>query len=436
MVHNKRDDGLDPMVCGEDGVSNTPKHAADSFDVIERDGGSVEKMLIQSGWVPDGIQPNQQPRVVEDVESFIQEGFYGDHMNDVVVLKDGIRKLGMANDVPDWLASTVPQSSTIWQVLEDIGPEVREKIDARVYYFNDGREREHKYKDSNGNELETLQQKWEELQRGSESGETYKNLYLTEMRYTRKHKYRHAGDGDWARTAMKTDIKDYVGKKAQIMPYWDRYNEGIFIGCKHTGSPLHMDQCLWSNFGKNFYGYKLLAIWNYDVITQEELEPKFRQLFDPPLSRSEREVMSKACKLVLVSPGDVFIFSGANPHMALCISDELSLTAYESFVNLNPRHINVLCDSNQEPQHHEEFHMSSRTLEDVKLDVVDAVNDNLDRIERGELNPEDEEAINTVAEIIRRRDSFMAEDIRIPRSKRPRDREESDDTSSPNQCME
>ena len=43
--------------------------------------------------------------------------------------------------------------------------------------------------------------------------------------------------------------------------------------------------------------------------------------------------------MALLGPGDVVLFSGGNAHMALSVSDALSVTAYESFVNLHPRNL-------------------------------------------------------------------------------------------------
>lgn len=373
--------------------------------------------MAASGWLPNGIKDSQKPRIVNTVEDFIQEGFYGCHMDDVVVLQDGVKKMGMENDLPSYLQN-VKDFTNVSELLDRISTKTLEELDARVYYFNRGREREAKNKDAQGNYLDTLAEKWEAVKQEEKEGVEHSNFYLTELRHTRKRKYRHAIDGDWARTVLKTDVKDLVGKKARIMPYWDRYNEGVFIGGKFSGSPLHMDQCLWSNFGKNFSGYKLFAIWSYSVDTLTRLEPYFRKLFYPPLTRDQQEVLSTASKLVLVSPGDAFIFSGANLHMAITISDQLSLTAYESFVNLHERHINVLCDSNQEPQHHEEFHMSSKTLSDVKWDLIDDMNDNLDRIEDGELADHDEALLCSVASALRTRDPLFAEEIRQPKRRR------------------
>lgn len=71
---------------------------------------------------------------------------------------------------------------------------------------------------------------------------------------------------------------------------------------------------------------------------------------------SQLAALETAHIVALVKPGDAFMFSGANPHMALCIGDPLSLTAYESFVNLNSRHLDVFCASNTK-KHFKECHM-------------------------------------------------------------------------------
>jgi len=43
--------------------------------------------------------------------------------------------------------------------------------------------------------------------------------------------------------------------------YWDRYDSGIFVGNSGSGMGLHSDQVFWSNFGENWSGHNLLALW-------------------------------------------------------------------------------------------------------------------------------------------------------------------------------
>ena len=56
-----------------------------------------EEVVRRSGW-PRALfaDPARQPRVLNDVQEFMRELQQGYHVNDVVVLRDGIRKMGMS----------------------------------------------------------------------------------------------------------------------------------------------------------------------------------------------------------------------------------------------------------------------------------------------------------------------------------------------------
>ena len=91
-------------------------------------------------------------------------------------------------------------------------------------------------------------------------------VYLGEIR--KREKYRHAQDGRWAKTLLRYDVCDWLGKeRARAMPYWDRFDEGLFVGGRFAGSPLHVDQILWSNVGKNFTGARCMRYTRYTRYT-------------------------------------------------------------------------------------------------------------------------------------------------------------------------
>ena len=73
------------------------------------------------------------------------------------------------------------------------------------------------------------------------------------------------------------------------MPYWDRYDEGVFIGGRYAGSPMHVDQIMWSNVGKSFGGAKLLAIWASGEASREIFDQHHYTLFTPPLGADADE---------------------------------------------------------------------------------------------------------------------------------------------------
>ena len=56
-------------------------------------------------------------------------------------------------------------------------------------------------------------------------------------------RYRHSRDGRWAKTLLEVDVCDWLGEERTLaMPYWDRYDEGVFVGGRYAGSPMHVDQ--------------------------------------------------------------------------------------------------------------------------------------------------------------------------------------------------
>ena len=206
-----------------------------------------------------------------------------------------------------------------------------------------------------------------------------RSMYIAEMRRTER--FRHFADGQMATTALTMDVKDYVGvDRAALMPYWDRYDAGVFVGGRHAGSAMHVDQVGWSNIGKNWRGYKLVAIWPYGAVSNAVLDSHLDKMFVPPLSAVDAAVLRQASTIALVEPGDVFLFSGAQAHATLCVGEGLCLGAYESFVNLNPLHAEVFISTNHGEVHFRECHASEIDWRDIRLDVADQLNDAADQM--------------------------------------------------------
>jgi len=160
--------------------------------------------------------------------------------------------------------------------------------------------------------------------------------------------------------------------RGEAMPYWDRYDEGVFVGGRFGGSPMHVDQLIWSNVGKNFGGHKLLAIWPYGERGRDTFDEHVYSLFSPPLSEAERAALLGARSVALVCPGDVFVFSGGNAHMALSISKSLSLTSYESFLNFDTENLRAFLHSGTR-EHYRQCRTRQSTLDDMKAEVADSL---------------------------------------------------------------
>ena len=142
-------------------------------------------------------------------------------------------------------------------------------------------------------------------------------------------------------------------------------------------------------------------------------------LFLPPLLPSQSAALRRARQVALVGPGDVFVFSGANAHMALSVSAALSITAYESFVNLHPTNLRVLLDSGT-PRHYRQCRTRQPMLDDIKLDIAEALNDVTGDLEEGELADRDVEAAVPTALEVLRTDDVIARKVLPLRQKRPR----------------
>ena len=83
-------------------------------------------MLQRCGWPVDAFaDPAKQPREVADAQTFYQELFHGEHLDDIVVLKDGLRKLGQHDAMPTSILSAVEQSATVPEFLGRLDDETR-----------------------------------------------------------------------------------------------------------------------------------------------------------------------------------------------------------------------------------------------------------------------------------------------------------------------
>jgi hypothetical protein len=85
---------------------------------------STQSLLEESGWPLDIFEdPSKRPIVLDSVEAFLEALLYSDHMGKIIVLKDGISKLGspplpparfltssltLARFLPSFLSNSLP----------------------------------------------------------------------------------------------------------------------------------------------------------------------------------------------------------------------------------------------------------------------------------------------------------------------------------------
>lgn len=99
-------------------------------------------------------------------------------------------------------------------------------------------------------------------------------------------------------------------------------------------------------------------------------------------------MLRTACRVALVEPGDVFLFSGAQAHATLCVGDGLCLGAYESFISLAPAHAQVFLNTNDPSLHFKECHAEDVDLDDIRLDLADqliiTMDEQLERLDKND----------------------------------------------------
>ena len=355
------------------------------------------------------------PRVCQVFEELL---LFGSHIDRIIVLRDGIARLQLEHALPAEVTAAADGETSVRRFIDRLGDEeALRKLRGRVYCTPPGTRDERELKtDAAKNELDTLADKRRALDEPHRDPDV--GIYLGELR--RAERYRHTADGAWSKSLLTRGACDALSRaRHRAMPYWDRYDEGLFVGARFGGSPLHVDQVLWSNVGKNWTGHKLLAVWPYGEASRDLFDEHNYTLFVPPLDAGECAALGRAAQIALLSPGDVVLFSGGCAHMALSVSAQLSLTAYESFVNLNPRNLAAFLDSGS-GAHYRQCRTRRDMLEEIKRDVCENVNDLCEDLEDDALRDAELEAAAPIAIDALRRDDFIGDRVAAPRPSRRR----------------
>lgn len=357
--------------------------------------GEIERLL----------SPAKAPTVFGSTEAFIDALFVGKHVDEILVLRGGLSKLGLANAIRRDVLSATENSRTVPEFASRLGAAALDELDGRVYYWtSDGRERTLK-RDRDGNLYRSVAEKLcaaaelasEDAEpaptpaEGAVAGLTATGgLYIAEL--ARRRKRQHACcPGERSRTLATRDVQDILPHgAARVFPSWDRGH--AFVGSAGTGSSVHVDQVCWSNVGKNFAGRKALAIWPAGRETRRILDRWYRSLIlraDARTGALPAEAvadLATASRLAVVEPGDVFVLSGANAHATIVLeapplppppltpsarrSGCLSLTAFESFVNFNQDNLRAFLLTGTDG-HDPDCAMREDDLADFKFDVAD-----------------------------------------------------------------
>mmetsp|Transcript_7256 Transcript_7256/g.13416 ORF Transcript_7256/g.13416 Transcript_7256/m.13416 type:complete len:431 (-) Transcript_7256:44-1336(-) len=319
------------------------------------------------------ISDLQQPEVVHSAEAFIESMLFQPHLDRIVVLRNGIELLDQHVGVPEAVENAVRGALTMRSFLENLGPDLQRRFRGRLWHYGTkGKEKEIKRNDGS-KKKRAFSETVKELMRRQEDGDIPVDapLYISELRWHEKVRHPSAPD-ELVKTATRRDVYDST-PLARRMPLWERSEGGIFVGERGAGSGMHVDQCLWSNVGRNWCGFKLFALWGWEERHSILDEAGKGTLFHMPLSEREKGFLRRAKKIALIRPGDIWVFSGGQPHTALIVGDGISISAYESFVSAHPAAVGLLVRSNTKDSHWKPCWMDDDDLDELYEDVVDSL---------------------------------------------------------------
>jgi len=314
------------------------------------------------------IREDQRPEVVHTVEAFLEAALFEPHVDRVVVLPNGIDLLGQHDGVPECVRQALVSSRNMRDFLSTLDPLAQESLRGRLWHYgNFGREKEVKRKGQRKSIAECVRSGL------GEGGQVPASapMYVSELRWMEKVRHPIAQE-EMVKTATSRDIYDAT-PFARGMPLWERSEGGIFVGERGAGSGMHVDQCLWSNVGRNWCGHKLFAIWPWTERHSIVSDVGKGRVFHMPLCQEDTGFLARAKTIALVGPGDVWVFSGAQPHTALCVGDGLNVTAYESLVPAHEAAVGTLVRTNTKDSHTESCWMDDSDLDELYEDVVDNI---------------------------------------------------------------
>jgi len=322
------------------------------------------------------IRDDQLPEIVNTVDEFLDACLFQTHIDRIVVLPNGMNLLRQQDAIPERLARPVSTSSTIRELLDKLVSQDADHFRARLWHYSvHGMEKEVKAEAKS----KLLSQKVAALKTQQAAGLITETapIYVSELRHTVKQHHPIEKD-ELVKTATAFDVYDCT-PLSRCMPLWERSEGGLFFGERGTGSGFHIDQCMWSNVGRNWCGYKLFAIFPWaSRFSVVETVGKGKMLH-MPLSDEDLLIVQQAKTIALVKPGDAFVFSGAQPHTALCVGDGLNISAYESLVPANSEAVGTLVRSNIKDMHPKMFWMDDEDLDELYEDVVDNMQRTLKR---------------------------------------------------------
>ncbi|KAJ1450131.1 hypothetical protein M885DRAFT_621955 [Pelagophyceae sp. CCMP2097] len=169
------------------------------------------------------------------------------------------------------------------------------------------------------------------------------SLYVVELQRSElwRRKWSSSAAGGWTRSLKTRSIRDAFGALALQTCDWNDVDDGVFVGGHGAGKGLHVDALKRTNVGVNWKGYKLVAIWREGHDSDDMVEDLQDVVFASPLTPAMLAALQRAHRVALIRPGDVFLLSGSGAHTTLCVGNGFNVASYEGVVPLTKRLVDV-----------------------------------------------------------------------------------------------
>lgn len=347
----------------ESGATDHPAQ----YELFEQLGLEPEKYLVAS----------HGPVVVQTAEQFLHATCLESHINEVIVLPQGLDKLDLTSSLPAYVLQLARESDSVLQFCDRLDAEKGlHHFDAYLSRFPEGEETLLS-RDKHGDRFEDLY----EMCREAKKEYPTDKYYISELgRYDKRD---HPLTKERTRCLLDAEVRDRAEQQLGLrLPIWERGN--AFVGEAGTGSCVHVDKVMWSNTGKNWSGYKLFCMWPLGKESDAILDKHYKKIMSPPFSDLDLEALRSAVKVCLLVPGDVYVFCGACAHMAVSVGPELNISGYEALVNFHRDSLRVFCTSGTEG-HLEAEQASTSAMYEWKEDAVQRVIDAAQDVHEGRL---------------------------------------------------
>ena len=144
---------------------------------------ALEQALRIAGWPASLLHEEKQARAVQTVEEFTRVLLYGDHTDEIIVLRDGLSKLQQHDAIPADIMRATLEQPDLRSFLHALPTETLQQLRGRVFTTAPGSRDEVELRDGpKGESLETMCDK----RRALEAVDGKHSAYLCELRRGQK----------------------------------------------------------------------------------------------------------------------------------------------------------------------------------------------------------------------------------------------------------